>query len=98
MRFKRMTEIYSRLVDYTITNTDEVNDFSVGSAMRAIYEAVSIELEQFYILTRENIREAIEEGVYRSFGYTRQTATKAYGKVRIAYNNPTQHETIITRG
>ncbi|MEX5590923.1 hypothetical protein, partial [Pseudomonas urmiensis] len=64
MKFKRMSEIYSRLVDHTITNTREINDFSVGSAMRALYEAISIELEQYYILTRENMMEAIEQGVY----------------------------------
>lgn len=98
MRFKRMTEIYSRLVDHTITNTNEVNDFSVGSAMRAMYEAVSIELEQFYILTRENIREAIEQGVYSSFGFERKKALRAYGVVRIDFHNTTQHPIVIPRG
>lgn len=98
MRFKRMSEIYSRLVDVTITNTNEVNDFSVGSAMRAIYEAVAIELEQFYILTRENIIEAIEAGVYSSFGFTRKAAQRAYGNVRITFHNTTQQVLPISRG
>lgn len=98
MRFKRMSEIYSRLVDSTITNTSEINDFSVGSAMRALYEAVSIELEQFYILTRENIVEAIEAGVYSSFGFTRKPAMKAYGKVQITFHNATQQIQTVSRG
>lgn len=98
MRFKRMSEIYSRLVDSTITNTTEINDFSVGSAMRAIYEAVSIELEQFYIMTRENIVEAIEAGVYNSFGFTRKQAQKAYGTVRLTFHNATQQITPLPRG
>lgn len=98
MRFKRMSEIYSRLVDHTITNTSEVNDFSVGSAMRAIFEAISIELEQYYVLTRENMETAISEGVYRSFGFTRKEAKKAYGFVQIAFHNPTQNEMTISRG
>ena len=98
MRFKRMSEIYSRLVDHTITNTNEVNDFSVGSAMRAIYESVSIELEQYYILTRENIQEAIQQGVYSSFGFTRQKAAKAYGVVQISFHNATQTDSAISRG
>lgn len=54
-----MTEIYGRLVDHTITNTNKINDFSIGSAIRAIYEATAREIEQIYILTEENIREAI---------------------------------------
>ncbi|QIW88697.1 baseplate J-like protein [Bacillus phage P59] len=98
MRFKRMSEIYSRLVDYTITNTNEVNDFSVGSAMRALYEAVSIELEQFYILTRENMMESVEQGVYSSFGFTRKKSGKAYGVVQVAFHNATQNEIILSRG
>jgi uncharacterized phage protein gp47/JayE len=98
MRFKRMSEIYSRLVDYTITNTTEVNDFSVGSAMRAMYEAVSIELEQFYVLTRENMLEAIEQGVYSSFGFTRKKAVRSYGVVQVAFHNATQNDIILSRG
>lgn len=93
-----MTEIYSRLVDHTITNTTEINDFSVGSAMRAIYESVAIELEQFYILTRENIKEAIERGVYESFGFTRKKSTRAYGTVGIFFYTQTQQEYVISRG
>lgn len=98
MRFKRMTEIYSRLVDYTITNTEDINDFTVGSAMRAIYEAVSIELEQYYVLTRENVAEAIEKGVYSSFGFEQKKAVKAYGAVQISFHNPAQQALLIPRG
>lgn len=93
-----MTEIYARLVDHTITNTTEVNDFSVGSAMRSIFEAIAIEMEQFYILTRENIKEAIEAGVYSSFGFTRKGAQKAYGVVQIEFHNTTQQPLVISRG
>ena len=98
MRFKRMSEIYSRLVDHTITNTNEVNDFSVGSAMRALYESVSIELEQFYILTRENMMEAIEQGVYNSFNFPRKTSIRGYGVVQITFHSPTQNDMILSRG
>jgi uncharacterized phage protein gp47/JayE len=98
MRFKRMSEIYSRLVDYTITNTKEVSDFSVGSAMRAIYEAVAIELQQYYVLTRENMLEAIDEGVYKSFNFPNKPATKSYGVVQITLHSPVQQDTVLSRG
>jgi uncharacterized phage protein gp47/JayE len=98
MEFKRMTEIYSRLVDYTITNTNEINDFSIGSAMRAIYEAISIEVESLYILTQENMSDAIEQGVYSSFGFAPKPAITAYGTVEITFNNATQQDMIISRG
>lgn len=98
MKFKRMSEIYSRLVDYTITNTDEINDFSVGSAMRAIYEAIAMELEQYYVLSRENMVEAIEQGVYSSFGFTRKKAARAYGIVQVSFHNALQSDIILSRG
>lgn len=98
MRFKRMTEIYSRLVDNTITNTHDVNDFSVGSAMRAIYESIAIELEQFYVLTRENMLEAVEQGVYNAFGFKRKEAVRAYGVVQVSFHNSTQTDITISRG
>lgn len=98
MRFSRMSEIYSRMVDHTVTNTNEVNDFSVGSAMRAIYEAVSIELEQFYIMTRENVNEAIEAGVYSSFGFRQKGAQRAYGVMSMSFHNATQTTMVISRG
>jgi uncharacterized phage protein gp47/JayE len=98
MRFKRMSEIYSRLVDYTITGTDEINDFSVGSAMRAIYEAIAMELEQYYVLNRENMAEAIEQGVYSSFGFTRKKSVRAYGVVQVTFHNAIQTDIILSRG
>lgn len=98
MRYKQMTEIYARLVDHTITNTRKINDFSIGSAMRAIYEAIATELEQFYVLTEENIQEAIAAGVFASFGFTRKPPRKAYGKVQIVFHNALQQTVALARG
>lgn len=98
MQFKRMADVYSRLVDNTITNTSYINDFSVGSAMRAIYEAIAIEMETFYILTQENMQEAIANGIYSSFGFTPKPAVAAYGPVTINFNNTTSQDMILSRG
>lgn len=98
MKFKRMSEIYSRMVDHTITTTNQINDFSVGSAIRSIYESISIEVEEFYIFTRENMKEAIDEGVYSSFGFKRREAKRAYGTFRIDFHNKTQQDMVISRG
>lgn len=98
MKFKRTTEILSRLIDNTITNTVHINDFSVGSAIRALYEAVSIEMEQFYILTRENIAQGIEEGVYSAFDFERKPATRSFGVVTVEFHNAKGQDDIIPRG
>ncbi|MEB9013822.1 baseplate J/gp47 family protein [Bacillus cereus] len=98
MQFKGMMNIYSRLVDYTITNTNKLNDFSVGSAIRALYEAVAMEVEQFYVLTEENLEEAIQAGVYESFGFKRKAPQRAYGRVRITFHNAVQQNLPLPRG
>lgn len=98
MEFKRMSDVYSRLVNNTITNTTQINDFSVGSAMRAIYEAIAIEMESFYVLTQENMQDAINRGVYSSFGFTPLPAVAAYGPVTITFNNATISDMVISRG
>jgi uncharacterized phage protein gp47/JayE len=92
-----MSDVYSRLVDNTITNTNQINDFSVGSAMRAIYEAIAIEMESFYVLTQENMTDAINQGIYSSFGFAPQPAVPAYGPLLITFNNTTQTDLIIPR-
>jgi len=66
--------------------------------MRAIYEAVSMEVEQIYVLTRENMQEAIEQGVYGSFGFNRKQSIRAYGVVQVAFHNTTQNDMILSRG
>lgn len=93
-----MTDILSKLIDHTITNTLEINDFTVGSAIRALYEAVSIEMEQFYMLTRENIAEGIEQGVYSAFDFNRKPPIRAFGIIEITFHNIRTTDVVIPRG
>lgn len=55
MRTRKLTQILSRLMDKTIQGTSKITDFTPGSAVRSLLEAISLEIEQYYILTRENI-------------------------------------------
>jgi uncharacterized phage protein gp47/JayE len=98
MLFQKMTTFLSRMIDSVLTNTNEINDFSVGSASRAILEAVSIELEQFTMLTRENNREAIKYGVYTAFDFRPKPPVRAFGPVEIRFHNPTQQDAVLPRG
>lgn len=98
MRLKSISEILSRLVDLTLINTYSLNDFSVGSTILSIYEAVSMELEQFYVLSRENILWGIEEGVYEAFNFPRRPARRAYGEVTIEFHTAVTSPVYISRG
>lgn len=98
MKLKRISEILSRLVDATLVNTDEINDFSPGSVIRSIYEAFSMEIEQYYMLTRENILWGIDNGVMNAFSFYRRAPRKAYGYVTIEFYSTTQSPIYLARG
>lgn len=98
MRLKKISEILGRLIDVTMVNTHELNDFSVGSTIRSIYEAVSMELEQYYILGRENILWGIEQGVLNAFDFRKREAKRAYGMVTLEFHTVTQTPVYIPTG
>lgn len=98
MRLKKISEILGRLIDVTMVNTNELNDFSVGSTIRSIYEAVSMELEQYYILGRENILWGIEQGVLNAFDFRKREAKRAYGLVTLEFHTTLKNQVYIPAG
>ena len=98
MLFKKQSDILLSLIDYTSNVTNKLTDFNVGSAIRAIYDAVSIESENLYMLTIENISEGIEQGLMNSFDFVSRDATYAYGDIQIDFNSVTSTESVIPKG
>lgn len=98
MRLKKISEILGRLIDVTMINTNELNDFSVGSTIRSIYEAVAMELEQYYVLSRENILWGIEQGVLNAFDFRKREAKRAYGLVTIEFHTTNQSPIYVPTG
>lgn len=98
MKLKSLSEILSNMIDRTLVNTHELNDFSVGSTILSIYESVSMELEMYYALGRDNILWGIEEGVYEAFDFPRKPARRAYGEVIIEFHTALKNDLYIARG
>lgn len=98
METRKFTNILSKLIDKTMVATHKVTDFTPGSAIRSLYEAIALEIEQLYILTKENIYWGIQEGVIESFDFKRRHARKAYGNVTLRFYNPIEEDYIIPRG
>lgn len=71
MKTRKLTDILSRMIDKTMIATSKVSDFTPGSAVRSLLEAIALELEQYYILTKENIEWGIEEGIVEAFDFTK---------------------------
>ena len=98
MRIKNIDNILSDLIDLTLIETRDINDFTEGSVIMSIYEAIAMELEQYYTLTHENIEWGIEQGIYESFGFYRKEARKAYGRIRIDFGTKTKQRLVISKG
>ena len=98
MLFKKQADILLDLIDYTSNVTNKITDFNVGSAIRAIYDAISIESENLYMLTLENISEGIEQGLMQSFDFTVREAAFAYGDIAVEFSSPTTVDTLLPKG
>lgn len=88
LKTKSMYEVFTNLVDWTSARTDKITDYSVGSAIRTLYEAVSIQLEEFYYAMKQNVMYAIENSVYDAFGFQRKEAVTASGYVTVYFEEP----------
>lgn len=98
LQFKRAADIVSRMIDITLTGTQRINDFSEGSVILTLYEAVATQIEALYILSRQNIQDGIEQSIYESFNFYRIPEQKAYGSLRISFNSPLQADYVIPTG
>ncbi|MBT9670561.1 hypothetical protein GPK34_00720 [Secundilactobacillus kimchicus] len=97
-RFKRAADTIASMVDYTLTNTNKINDFTEGSAVQTLYEAFGTEIEQYYYLNVENLKVGIQQGVMEAFGFPRRPQLKAYGSVVVDFISETPSRVIIPKG
>lgn len=97
-RFKRAKDIISTMTDYTLTHTNKINDFTAGSAIQTLYEAIATELEKYYYLNVENYKYAIWNSIYQTFGLTRTPELKAFGNVTVTFTAPLDAAYTIPKG
>lgn len=101
MKVKNFTEILGRLIDLTLLESsgpDAINDFSSGSVLLSIYESMSLELEMFYMLNRENILEGQREGIFEAFDFPIREAKRAYGDITLEFHSKLTREVQVPQG
>lgn len=95
--YKKASNVLSSIRDWLLTNS-KLNDFTTGSILETLSEAESLEIEELYYLTVENMTTAIDDSVLQAFGFTRKSATYAYGTVRLVFNNTMVTTLTIPKG
>lgn len=96
--YKKASNVLSSMTDYLLTNSSKLNDFTTGSALETILEAESLDIEELYYLTVENMTTAIDNGVLEAFNFSRKTATYAYGNVTITFTKTLTVAVTIPKG
>lgn len=94
----RLSDLLAELVDYTSMHTDQVTDFTEGSIIRSLYEAIALVLEQEYQLSTENANWAIDHAILDAFDFTPKEAQNAYGTVTVELYTPTTRDISLSRG
>lgn len=98
MRIKSFTEILGRMIDLTLINSGEINDFSQSSTIFTIYQAIAMELELIGMLNRENVLQGIETGIFEAFDFPRRESRKAYGEVTLIFSSEVFREVRVPQG
>jgi len=81
-QIKKFSSIVASMINWIAGVTDKITDFNVGSVTRSLLEAFAMELEELYYQLLQATEEAIEEAIYRSFNFPKNSAQRATGSVR----------------
>lgn len=98
LKIRTFNDIFANAVEWVTARTDRLTDFNVGSALRTIFEAVAIQLEEFYFALVQAILYAIETAIYEAFGFPIRPAQRAAGYVTVEFASPLADTMFIKRG
>lgn len=96
--FKSVNELLKSLITWVSTGTSKITDFSVGSAIRTLLEAVALQLEEFYFNLHQSVEYAIENAVYSAFGFNKNPSSSSTGFVTITFKHAIPQSITIKAG
>lgn len=98
LRIKSVTQVFNSLVTWITTGTDKLTDFTVGSALRTLCEAIALQIEEFYFDMRQNVEYAIQSAIYSAFGFDLIQGNAATGTLTVYFTDPLKKDTILPVG
>ncbi|MCS7242863.1 baseplate J/gp47 family protein [Candidatus Caldatribacterium sp.] len=90
---RTLEEILVKMLSWFASLTEKVTDFTVGSVIRALFEAVALELEELYAYVRSEIKRAIVESAYSIFGFQKREALPA--RVDLVFTLDPSHQGFV---
>ncbi|BAK52969.1 baseplate J family protein [Bacillus phage SP-10] len=98
LKIKTFQEVLISMVDWIAKGSRRLVDFTEGSVIRTLLEAVATELEEYYFKSYNNMLYAMENAVYDAFGFERRPATSALGNIVVVFSNPIPSDLVIPKG
>src|SRR5437763_12508130 len=96
-QIKDFVSVTASMTNWMKATTQKVTDYSVGSVVRTMLEAIAAEIEQLYLQMFVGLKEAISVAVYNTFSFAANGAVPATGTIRITITSATT-PTLIPSG
>lgn len=85
LNIKSVNEILTSMIEFTVHSTSKLTNFSIGSTIRTLYEAVALQIEEFYFAMKSNFKKFVKSAVLTSFGFEYADATYASGELIMTF-------------
>lgn len=95
---KDALSILAGMINHVRATTRKITDFTIGSVIRTLLEAVAGEVDQLYQQMLHGLLEAIPIAVYNGFGFDTLPAVAASGLVRFTLSPPSVTALDIPQG
>lgn len=98
LRMKTFSKILNDMILWITSTNSKLSNFFVGSVIRSLLEAVSMELESMYFQMHKGFKWAIENSIFHSFGFYQTPATAAVGQVTLTFKTALPHDVTFLKG
>lgn len=98
LKLKTFSEILNNMIGWMVTRGSKISNFAVGSVVRTILEAISLEIEALYYEMSKGHKKALQSSVFYSFGFSKRSATPSSGMVTIRFKSELPYNIIIPKG
>lgn len=97
-KMKTFNEILRDMATWIMTSNNKITNFYIGSVVRTLLEAVSLEVEALYFKMRSVFIKASDNAIYDSFDFKRKEATKSIGDITIEFGSALSQSVFIQKG
>jgi uncharacterized phage protein gp47/JayE len=96
-QIKDFSSISASIINYAKAVQNRLTDFSIGSIVRTMLDAVAVEIEELYQQMFIGLKEAIPVAIYNSFDFSKLPAVSSTGIIRVTITSLAT-DTLIAAG